>query len=142
MGFERSFFFLFFLFLFLFFSFLPPGRVGHTTDMPRTKPSILYCEHVADHSGIVMYARLDLGGRSIHRRATSLVINEKQVYRIIVVYKDEIHIAVYVVFIYILYLMSTRVLAYTTTTAFPVSCHTKPARIHPAVTAVRTIDLT
>lgn len=38
-----------------------------------------------------MYAWLDLGGRSIV--ATSLVINEKQVYRIIV-REDEIYIIV------------------------------------------------
>lgn len=74
----------FFFASFFFFFFLPSARVRHTTDMPRTKPSILYCEHVAGQY-IVTYARLDLGAAdpsNVRRRATSLVINEKQLYQI------------------------------------------------------------
>jgi len=75
MGFEQCYFFPFF--------FLPSARVGHTTDMPRTKPSIHYCEHVAGRH-IVTYARLDLGAADpSDDSATSLVINEKQLYRIL-----------------------------------------------------------
>jgi len=53
--------------------------------MPRTKLSIHYCEHVAGRH-IVTYARLDLGAADPSDSATSLVINEKQLYRIL--YKD------------------------------------------------------
>lgn len=70
---------MFFFFIF----FLPSARVGHTTDMPRTKLSIHYCEHVAGRH-IVTYARLDLGAADpSDDSATSLVINEKQLYRIL-----------------------------------------------------------
>jgi len=74
MGFEQCFFFRFFF-------FLPSARVGHTTDMPRTKLSIHYCGHVSSGRRIVTYARLDLGAADPSDSATSLVINEKQLYR-------------------------------------------------------------
>lgn len=64
----------------MFFFFLPSARVGHTTDMPRTKLSIHYCGHVSGRR-IVTYARLDLGAADPSDSATSLVINEKQLYR-------------------------------------------------------------
>lgn len=70
MGFEQCFFFRFFF-------FLPSARVGHTTDMPRTKLSIHYCGHVSGRH-IVTYA---LGAADPSDSATSLVINEKQLYR-------------------------------------------------------------
>lgn len=83
---RRRFFLRFVIVIYFFFIFycflIPSARVGHTTDMPRTKPSIRYCKHVAGR-------RFRMRGSisSADPSPTSLVINEKQLDRVL--YKDN-----------------------------------------------------